>query len=107
VRYQAEKVFLLTDGLLDLDSDPRYGHWKKLVDCCLGHIAEWPEREFVDRRTLADIMDWGMKRLREKHHHRAPKPWLPVKKELGKGGPALEMVAHLEIRAEQAFGKMK
>jgi len=81
-------VSVLTDGRLRVDH--RYSHWGKLVGYCLAFAHEVAETEFDGRRTLAAIMDAGMKRLRAQHGLPAPKAWLPVMRKLREGGAASE-----------------
>jgi hypothetical protein len=68
----------------EVEFEPIYDDWPKLLSLCADLIKEFAEQEYCGPRTNAMIMDFAMKRLRKLHGLNAPEPWLPTIRELRK-----------------------
>lgn len=60
--------------------------WRQLQWCCWQVIKEHGNR-LADRYALGNIMGDAMEMMAGSHNLRVPKAWLPVMRELRKGGP--------------------
>ena len=62
--------------------DDKYPHWPALFRYCKEWVAAHSDGPYVEYKTEADCMSWGMHRLGTIDKHAAPIPWTAAIKRL-------------------------
>jgi hypothetical protein len=62
--------------------DRKYPYWRQLFRLCRAWVGEHSDGPYVEYKTEADCMSWGMSRLRAEFRLTAPIPWTAVIKRL-------------------------
>jgi hypothetical protein len=62
--------------------DDKYQHWPALFRYCREWVATHHDGPYVEYKTEADVMSWGMHRLGTIDKHAAPIPWTAAIKRL-------------------------